>query len=272
MPGGRASQFGDPIAARRASRRAPHRRPALATASVTGQVINPRQAVARLQFPGLFLAYATMRTQQWVLGGLHALDSGFPGSALEEGSIVELPPETARTWRKCCARAAATNWCCSTATAGNSAGSVSSVRGARVAVAVGAPPRRRESPLAMTLLQSVPRGDRMDFSCRRRPNWASRASCPSLSQRSVVRLDEARPSRRRPTGGRWRSAPANNAAATACRDRRAPQARPTISARAARGDLRLVLEPGPRTRGRDLDGGPTALEIGIGPEGGFTAG
>ena len=54
-------------------------------------------------------------------------------------------------------------------------------RGAvRVRVAGAASPRAPESPLAVTLVQGISRGERMDWACRRRPSSASRAIAPVL--------------------------------------------------------------------------------------------
>ena len=70
-------------------------------------------------------------------------------------------------------------------------GEIASVRGTRVHAAVlGARSVDRESPLAVTLVQCVPRGDRMDFIVQKATELGVTRIVPVLSRRSVVRLDE----------------------------------------------------------------------------------
>jgi 16S rRNA (uracil1498-N3)-methyltransferase len=70
-------------------------------------------------------------------------------------------------------------------------GSVDNVRGSRVRATVGmATHADRESPLGITLVQCIPRGDRMDFIVQKATELGVRRIIPVLSQRSVVRLDE----------------------------------------------------------------------------------
>ena len=69
---------------------------------------------------------------------------------------------------------------------------IDTVRGNRVSVLVGAPSRvDNESPLDITLLQSVARGDRMDFVVQKATELGAMRIVPVLSRRSVVRLDDA---------------------------------------------------------------------------------
>src|ERR1019366_2485604 len=72
------------------------------------------------------------------------------------------------------------------------AATVASVRGSQVTAAVGESREvDRESPLAVTLVQCVPRGDRMDFIVQKATELGVARIVPVLSQRSVVRLDAA---------------------------------------------------------------------------------
>ena len=65
------------------------------------------------------------------------------------------------------------------------------MRGTRVRVSVGeAAAVDRESALAVTLTQCVPRGDRMDFIVQKATELGVARIVPVLSRRSVVRLDE----------------------------------------------------------------------------------
>ena len=70
------------------------------------------------------------------------------------------------------------------------AASVESVRGTRVAVAVGERAAvDRESPLAVTLVQCIARADRMDFIVQKATELGVARIVPVMSRRSVVRLD-----------------------------------------------------------------------------------
>jgi 16S rRNA (uracil1498-N3)-methyltransferase len=70
-------------------------------------------------------------------------------------------------------------------------GAIETVRGSRVSAAIGAAmPIDRESPFELTLVQCVPRGDRMDFIVQKATELGVVRIVPVMSQRSVVRLDE----------------------------------------------------------------------------------
>src|SRR5271167_86030 len=69
---------------------------------------------------------------------------------------------------------------------------IDAVRGSRVAASIGAARGiDRESPCRLTLIQCVPRGDRMDFIVQKATELGVARIVPVLSQRSVVRLDAA---------------------------------------------------------------------------------
>ncbi len=155
-------------------------------------------------------------------------------------------------------------------------GSVESVRGSRVRAAVGEGGQiDRESPLEVTLVQCVPRGDRMDFIVQKATELGVRRIVPVLSQRSVVRLDAAQAESKR---AHWRAVAVN--ACEQCGRNRLPTVevpRPLINylgcsagARAPPASTpRLLLDPDQGSSGpAQIDG--AAVEIAIGPEGGFT--
>jgi len=74
---------------------------------------------------------------------------------------------------------------------------IESLDGANVAVRVGVAERPvRESPLAVTLVQGVARGERMDYTIRKAVELGVHAIQPLLTERSVVHLDAARGERR----------------------------------------------------------------------------
>src|ERR1700730_17896010 len=67
------------------------------------------------------------------------------------------------------------------------------VRGSRVSASVGDGRLvDRESPLAITLVQCVPRGDHMDFIVQKATELGVARIVPVLSQRSVVGLDKSK--------------------------------------------------------------------------------
>src|ERR1700733_2791703 len=69
-------------------------------------------------------------------------------------------------------------------------GAIESVKGSRVFASIGtARIFDRESPFKVTLVQCVPRGDRMDFIVQKATELGVERIVPVLSQRSVVRLD-----------------------------------------------------------------------------------
>ena len=71
-------------------------------------------------------------------------------------------------------------------------GAIEAVKGSRVFASIGAARSvDRESPFKVTLVQCVPRGDRMDFIVQKATELGVERIVPVLSQRSVVRLDPA---------------------------------------------------------------------------------
>jgi len=156
-------------------------------------------------------------------------------------------------------------------------GAIDSVRGSRVLAAVGdGRPVDRESPFEVTLVQCVPRGDRMDFIVQKATELGVSRIVPILSQRSVVRLDARQAESK---SAHWRAVAVS--ACEQCGRNRLPTieaARPLLhflGESTPRGGLRLVFEPdgGPQARAMNdaaLSASPLlAAEIAIGPEGGF---
>jgi 16S rRNA (uracil1498-N3)-methyltransferase len=160
--------------------------------------------------------------------------------------------------------------------------SIESVRGSRVSASIDAArPVDRESPLKVTLLQCVPRGDRMDFVVQKATELGVERIVPVLSQRSVVRLDAAQAASKQ---AHWRAVAVS--ACEQCGRNRLPTVEaplPLLNYLGAMappgtsGALRLLLEPEgtvPESSARSIDvtaGTPiTRAEIAIGPEGGFS--
>jgi 16S rRNA (uracil1498-N3)-methyltransferase len=188
---------------------------------------------------------------------------------LEAGAALELPPETAAHIAKVLRARVGDGLILFNGDGHEWSGQIESVRGARVRASIG--PGTfvdRESALAVTLVQSVPRGDRMDFIVQKATELGVARIVPTLSQRSVVRLD-ARQCEAKAT--HWRAVVVS--ACEQCGRNRIPavdEPRQLIDylGAAAGGGTRLVLEPD-----ADGDGGKWnvagSVEIAIGPEGGF---
>jgi len=131
----------------------------------------------------------------------------------------------------------------------------------------------RESPLDVTLLQCVPRGDRMDLIVQKATELGVRRIVPLLSQHSVVRLG---PEQAESRAAHWRAVAVS--ACEQCGRNRVPvieTALPllhVLGAAPAGAALRLVLEPDSAQEAplTPAPGGP--VEVAIGPEGGFSPG
>jgi 16S rRNA (uracil1498-N3)-methyltransferase len=199
---------------------------------------------------------------------------------LTPGAIVELPRETASHLAKVLRARSGDSIILFRGDGREYLGSVESVRGSRVTASVGnGADVDRESPFAITLVQCVPRGDRMDFIVQKATELGVTRIVPVLSQRSVVRLDAAQAESK---AAHWRAVVVN--ACEQCGRNRLPiieAPAPLIdhlgseaylgNGAAAGGGprtARFVLEP-------DVDAGvapgapETAAQIAVGPEGGF---
>jgi 16S rRNA (uracil1498-N3)-methyltransferase len=157
---------------------------------------------------------------------------------------------------------------------------IEAVRGARVTVAVGAARAvDRESPLQITLIQCVPRGDRMDFVVQKATELGVARIVPVLSQRSVVRLDSSQAASKLL---HWQAVAIS--ACEQCGRNRLPQidvAQPLLNflgdlPPAPSDTLRLVLEPEQHDPDDESDAAApppiettVKVEFAIGPEGGF---
>jgi 16S rRNA (uracil1498-N3)-methyltransferase len=195
---------------------------------------------------------------------------------LTSDTVVELPRDTASHLAKVLRARSGDAIVLFSGDGREYAGAIESVRGSRVTAAVGAGADvDRESPFATTLVQCVPRGDRMDFIVQKATELGVTRLVPVLSQRSVVRLDESQSVSK---AAHWRAVAVS--ACEQCGRNRLPiieTPTPLIDylsicgagAGSAPAGARLVLEP-------DLDPAATlsnletAVEIAIGPEGGFS--
>ena len=109
--------------------------------------------------------------------------------ALRSGATVELPRETASHLTKVLRARDGDEVVLFSGDGREFVGAIANTRGSRVTVSVGSGTAvDRESPLAVTLVQCVPRGDRMDFIVQKATELGVARIVPVLSQRSVVRL------------------------------------------------------------------------------------
>lgn len=193
----------------------------------------------------------------------------YVSTPLTAGTLVELPPDTASHLARVLRARSGDPVILFDGEGREFAGAIESVRGARVTASVGeAASVDRESPLAVTLVQCVPRGDRMDFIVQKATELGVTRIVPVTSQRSVVRLGAGQAESK---AAHWRAVAVN--ACEQCGRNRLPAIEapmPLLDYLGAghSGGLRLVLEPDPAaTLGNEAVG--SAVEIAIGPEGGF---
>ncbi|HEY6452312.1 MAG TPA: 16S rRNA (uracil(1498)-N(3))-methyltransferase [Steroidobacteraceae bacterium] len=133
----------------------------------------------------------------------------------------------------------------------------------------------REAPVAVTLLQCLARGERMDWIVQKATELGAAAIVPVASERCVVRLDEAGAQRR---ALHWQAVAV--AACEQCGRNRLPQLPPALSFERAcvlgsQAEARLLFEPAASATLWDaltaLRAGPVSgLRLLIGPEGGLS--
>ncbi len=203
----------------------------------------------------------------------------FVDAALEAGSVVDLPKETAAHLTKVLRARSGDEIVLFNGDGREFSGVVEAVRGNRVAAAVGAPRNvDLESRIAITLVQCLPRAEKMDFVVQKATELGVTRMVPVTSQRSVVRLDDFQAHSKQT---HWRSVAIS--ACEQCGRARlplidSPTPLLTFLGRSTPAEHpRWVLEPhtiapalrdtplGNATRPRAVP----AAEIAVGPEGGF---
>ena len=129
----------------------------------------------------------------------------------------------------------------------------------------------RESALRLVLLQGIARGEKMDLILQKATELGVSEVRPLSSQRSEVKLDEARAEKRLT---HWRSV-----VASACEQSgravvpevSAPQSLSAVLAGLPSGGLRLILDPEGALSLRTLEVPPDAtVLLAVGPEGGWS--
>src|SRR5258707_11527023 len=206
----------------------------------------------------------------------------FVEGALNPGSLVELPRDTGAHLAKVLRARGGDEIVLFNGDGREFTGAIEAVRGTRVSASIGAARSiDRESPFQLTLVQCVPRGDRMDFIVQKATELGVVRIVPVLSQRSVVRLDEIQAASKQ---AHWRAVAVS--ACEQCGRNLLPSVelpQPLLSYLGAMAPsdadrmLRLVLEPGraPHTQreARIIDNESSAAsgaQIAMRPEGRIT--
>lgn len=150
-------------------------------------------------------------------------------------------------------------------------GRVLALRGSDVQVeVVGREHARAESPLTLTLVQGIARGERMDFVMQKATELGVARIVPVETARSVVRLERDSAARKLQ---HWRGVAI--AACEQCGRARLPAVEPPeplaawLARAPAHGTRRLLLDPAAGTSLVAAAGGASAIELLVGPEGGL---
>ncbi|MDR7097895.1 16S rRNA (uracil1498-N3)-methyltransferase [Lysobacter niabensis] len=128
-----------------------------------------------------------------------------------------------------------------------------------------------ESPLALTLLQGIARGEKMDLILQKATELGVNAIAPLWAQRSEVKLDEARAEKRL---AHWRGVVTS--ACEQCGRARVPDVAAPVSLSVAlgalpAGGLRLILDPeGELALGTLTVDDEARVVLAVGPEGGWS--
>lgn len=126
-----------------------------------------------------------------------------------------------------------------------------------------------ESPLRITLVQGVSRGERMDWTLQKATELGVAAIAPVLTARSVVRLDSKQVEKKH---AHWRGIVIG--ACEQCGRSRIPAVSPASSLReyfanVRKDGMRLVLSPAAPASLAGIASLPAKVELLIGPEGGL---
>lgn len=203
----------------------------------------------------------------------------FLDAALEAGSIVELPKETGAHLAKVLRARSGDEVVLFNGDGREFSSVIESVRGNRVAAAIGSSRDVDvESRIAITLVQCLPRGEKMDFVVQKATELGVARIVPVTSQRSVVRLDERQAQSKQ---AHWQAVAIS--ACEQCGRTRLPSVESPVPLLnylgqvAPDGQHRWVLEPqsiapafAEPAPGSAAPHGPLpAAQIAVGPEGGF---
>jgi 16S rRNA (uracil1498-N3)-methyltransferase len=194
----------------------------------------------------------------------------FVDAHLETGRTIELPMETAAHLVKVLRARSGDELVLFNGDGRDFNGIVGDIHGKRVSAEIGAAYAvENESRLAITLVQCVPRGERMDLVVQKATELGVARIVPVISQRSVVRLDDSQAHSKQ---SHWQAVAVS--ACEQCGRARLPAVELPVQLLSYLGDLSAVLHPRwvlePHTAPGKLERAPlTAAEMAIGPEGGF---
>jgi len=128
-----------------------------------------------------------------------------------------------------------------------------------------------ESPLRITLIQGISRGDRMDFAVQKATELGVVRIRPALTEYSVVKLESGRAGKKQL---HWQ-----NIAVSACEQsgrNRLPQVDPPANLPQLLADYhdsvtpRIIMQPGSTASLKAVDIGDGEIIVMVGPEGGFS--
>jgi 16S rRNA (uracil1498-N3)-methyltransferase len=191
---------------------------------------------------------------------------------LKSGSIIDLPVETAAHLVKVLRARSGDELLLFNGDGHDFSGIITNLRGKHVSAEIGGARQiDNESPVAVTLMQCVPRGEKMDLIVQKATELGVTRIVPVMSQRSVVRLDEQQAQSKQ---DHWQAV-----AVSACEQSgraRLPTVERPVQLLTLLGQLspathpRWVLEP--HSAPLNVERGAfSAADMAIGPEGGFAA-
>lgn len=153
---------------------------------------------------------------------------------------------------------------------GEYAGRIEAVRKGEVLVALGERHERRsESPLRLTLAQAVSRGERMDWVVQKAVELGVSGIVPVLSERSVVRLDEAQARNKQRHWQRIAVAACEQSGRSHVPEVGKPLALRAWLAALPAGGVRVLLSPQSAAGLAALPSSAAEVLVLIGPEGGL---
>ncbi len=194
-------------------------------------------------------------------------------AALQAGTSYELPADTGAHLAKVLRARSGDEVILFTGDGREFDAAIESVRGSRVAVSIGSVTAvDLESPFAVTLVQSIPRGDRMDFVVQKATELGVARIVPVLSRHSVVRLSDGQAESKR---AHWAGVAVS--ACEQCGRTRVPEvelpcALLDYASRKGQEEVRWVMEPDSAALAQALlsvTAAPASAAVLIGPEGGF---
>ena len=203
----------------------------------------------------------------------------FVDAPLESGMSVDLPVATGAHLVKVLRARSGDELVLFNGDGRDFAGVIGAVRGKQVSAQIGAARRvDAESRLAITLVQCLPRAEKMDLIVQKATELGVTRIVPVISQRSVVRLDEDQAQSKQ---DHWQAVAVS--ACEQCGRARLPTIERPVQLLKFLGDLsaathpRWVLEPhalptahtGPGALTTPARAPLTAAELSVGPEGGF---